>query len=937
MILAAQTGARVLDERFTLSGANLHLDILAEGRFVAAELVNRREVVVAVAPLVAIGTRHSGAFDLARVDVGDRYSIVLRAVSNERHGFGALLIRNAMMLGGADKAATAEFRVGSEERHARVGVDIARLGFYLAVSAAAAPGPKAAEKRGQQASAVRRSNASAAMETKLWSGFSVPALQALHQMIRAPEPADRYGAASALARWYVSTGEYARALEFIETRRTIGRSRIDSRETALLEAECLLALGEWKEARATLKRAMRLFGEADADLCLALANAAETDADRLAYINRPFLDHGLAPVRMREGARPAFEHLAAPEAVAASVDGPLVTVIVPVFNAAASLAVALRSLAEQTWANLEVIVVDDASTDNSLAVATAFAAGDSRFRVLSQPENQGAYCARNVGLAAAAGEYITCHDADDWSHPQKIELQMQSMRSRFGTLGSTTSWARVYPDMAFPSRLPPDCGYVYGNLSSFLFSAEVRRRLGRWDRVRASGDIEFMRRAEAAFGGGAFVGNLSRVPLSFALRLPTSLTQDRSTHDRTIFLGVRRTYLEAAARWRSTVASVDDLRFPPESEARAFPAPARFLPERAPPRRYDLVVGLDFNMVGGAYKSTMNYVHAALASGLRVALFQYPFFRLQVSQPLNPRILDLAAAGTVDIVDAGEPVVTDTLLFGYPVMLRYPLDDPPRVDFRHLVVIVNQMAYRLHGRRDAQYAPDEVARNLRAAYGTEGTWVPISGLVRRLMRDIPGYPPAHRETWTPLIDVTALSAAPLSWRGDTRALPVVGRHSRDHYTKWPSTREAILAAYCADRACTVRLLGGIAKALEVVGRQPANWEAFAFDTVNVEQFLDDIDFFIHYPHEDYIEEFGRAVVEAMAAGRPVLLAPVFRETFGEAALYPEPADVWPVIERLWRDRAAYLGRAEAGRAFIAANCGYDRLIGRLKNLDPPSV
>jgi glycosyltransferase involved in cell wall biosynthesis len=89
---------------------------------------------------------------------------------------------------------------------------------------------------------------------------------------------------------------------------------------------------------------------------------------------------------------------------------------------------------------------------------------------------------------------------------------------------------------------------------------------------------------------------------------------------------------------------------------------------------------------------------------------------------------------------------------------------------------------------------------------------------------------------------------------------------------------------------------------------------------------------VHYPHEDRIEEFGRAPIEAMAAGVPVILPPAFQETFGAAVLYAEPEAVWDTIQDLWRDEQAYLARARGGRDFVLQHCGYDQLVKRLENL-----
>ncbi len=99
---------------------------------------------------------------------------------------------------------------------------------------------------------------------------------------------------------------------------------------------------------------------------------------------------------------------------------PLVSVIIPCFNTAAFLSKAVQSVLAQTMPDMELIVVDDGSTDSTAAVVHSFS--DQRITYIYQ-ENQGLASARNTGLRAARGEYIAFLDADDWFLPPKLERQ----------------------------------------------------------------------------------------------------------------------------------------------------------------------------------------------------------------------------------------------------------------------------------------------------------------------------------------------------------------------------------------------------------------------------------------------------------------------------------------------------------------------------------
>ena len=109
-----------------------------------------------------------------------------------------------------------------------------------------------------------------------------------------------------------------------------------------------------------------------------------------------------------------------------SVSGPLVSIIVPVHNAAASLHRALRSVLSQTLTDYELILVDDCSADESIEMLKKYGELDERVRLFSTSRNSGPGAARNVGLKNARGRYIAFLDADDFWVRNKLELQVRS-------------------------------------------------------------------------------------------------------------------------------------------------------------------------------------------------------------------------------------------------------------------------------------------------------------------------------------------------------------------------------------------------------------------------------------------------------------------------------------------------------------------------------
>lgn len=98
-----------------------------------------------------------------------------------------------------------------------------------------------------------------------------------------------------------------------------------------------------------------------------------------------------------------------------------VTVLVAVYNTAQYLPKCLDSLLAQTHKDIQVICIDDASTDSSLQTLRRYSDSDSRIEVIALPENHGQSYARNRGLAKASGDYVCFLDSDDWLSPDALE------------------------------------------------------------------------------------------------------------------------------------------------------------------------------------------------------------------------------------------------------------------------------------------------------------------------------------------------------------------------------------------------------------------------------------------------------------------------------------------------------------------------------------
>src|SRR5699024_4661542 len=133
-----------------------------------------------------------------------------------------------------------------------------------------------------------------------------------------------------------------------------------------------------------------------------------------------------APVSTEERvAKPAQKAAASPRP---AVDEPLLAVIIPAYNVSEYLEQCVRSVLAQSFDSMEIVIVDDGSTDDSLAKARKLAATDLRISIIAQ-ENAGLGAARNVGIEATSAPFLTFVDSDDLVTPSAYEAMMSSLQS----------------------------------------------------------------------------------------------------------------------------------------------------------------------------------------------------------------------------------------------------------------------------------------------------------------------------------------------------------------------------------------------------------------------------------------------------------------------------------------------------------------------------
>lgn len=289
-----------------------------------------------------------------------------------------------------------------------------------------------------------------------------------------------------------------------------------------LRAALLLRVGRSAQAAGILREAVQA-GKANQqpELNLLMSNAEPgSHLQQLARMNAFLAAYSLTPLTLRDASLPPGQMNMRSDEPHSFIRGPLVSVLMTAFQSGKRIEFAIASLLAQTYRDIEVVVVDDASSDDTEDVVRALAARDPRVIYVRLPCNVGTFVAKSIGLRRSSGEFVTCHDSDDWSHPMRIERQIHPLLENAQLVFTTSQWVRIQDDGAYYAR--PVHPLMRMNPASPMFRKnKVLAQAGGWDAVRTGADSEFLARLKLVFGRRA----MHRVvqPLTFGAHRPDSL------------------------------------------------------------------------------------------------------------------------------------------------------------------------------------------------------------------------------------------------------------------------------------------------------------------------------------------------------------------------------------------------------------------------------
>ncbi|MGJ8547361.1 MAG: glycosyltransferase family 2 protein [Sulfitobacter sp.] len=289
-----------------------------------------------------------------------------------------------------------------------------------------------------------------------------------------------------------------------------------------------------------------------------------------------YLGHfDLPPLTLTAQEGPLLTRLGAASSGPQSGDA-LISVLMPVWNAETTVAAAAASILTQSWGNLELIIVDDSSSDGTWAALRQIAARDDRVRIMRNPENVGPYVSKNRALQAAQGAWITGQDGDDWSHPLRLENHMKAARAAQLQV-SVGRMVRIQPDGQIGTMVQSDyCpdGVARRASISALFARDVlTHQLGYWDSVRAGADSEMLSRARLLLGDG--FAELDQITM-ICLDLAGSLTNHAvvgARKGRAIENHPRSQYRDAWLAWHQSAPPLEALFMPFPQRDRPYPCP----------------------------------------------------------------------------------------------------------------------------------------------------------------------------------------------------------------------------------------------------------------------------------------------------------------------------------------------------------------------------
>lgn len=667
-------------------------------------------------------------------------------------------------------------------------------------------------------------------------------------------------------------------------------SALGSRDLILF-SEILELQGKYKEAVALCQReSKRMQAPLQTEFTIAnqLRRQEGNYEDWLHHVSAVYKRKGLPGLRLQDqDLKLSIDNLASDLAEPRTINGPKITVIVPTFEGATRIDTTLRSLVNQSWKNIEIIVVDDGSSPENTCELRDICGKYEDVLLLEQGENRGAYPARNLGLQHSTGQYVTVHDDDDWSHPEKLAIQVQYLIDNPKVKACVSRHIRVTEDMKF-TRINSNPKYIQANYSSLMLERSMIEALGGWHEINRGADEEFKKRVERF--GDTKVATVCPLPLSFT-----------RTHDQSLTAGeISRGYQDPSRLFyhASFTRAHKKMTWPSQETVQGISTPANM---RAGMRRkhlglFDMVVAADFSLEDFQQHKVLRDARIAADNGLRVGLLNLFSPHSDASGVPSEETLLLAEHPNIEVLSLKDSASVSKMIVPDPSVLQF----------------VENLACNLEVVTLAILWRESVASEFRKLYDE-------STVVRNAENLFPGveiesFNSPGKRIWQSALTLKTESSSAREWRD----IPVVGRYSdrkNSQKTMWPAQLSDIRAIYGQNSLWQVLMYGSAPSLSEKATGILSASHYVAPESQDFAKFLDSIDFWIPFGEEQGLS-LVEGVLEAQASGKVVILPYRYRSVFGSSAIYSSPKNIAGVITRLWRDKFLYQEQADRGLAFV---------------------
>lgn len=330
--------------------------------------------------------------------------------------------------------------------------------------------------------------------------------------------------------------------------------------------------GEHEAARSSISKSL-LRWPASNDVYITASQIeknAENTTMQLEHINAMLGLHALHPVHSSSPTHAITPEYLSTASTVPVQDSRLVSIVMTTYKQDPFLDAAIASILNQSYQNIELVIVDDCSPDDNFSYLQQLAENDARIRVFQMSENGGTYLAKNFGMTQAQGEFIGFMDSDDYCHAQRIEFQVASLDAHPKVMGVTHDYFRIDESSDIEFR---GIGALRMACISLLIRREVVDEIGFFDSLRVGADTEYIERIEANYGKDRRLR--LRIPSMFMMLHSSSLTGGGPFHIswRSV-TGHRLQHHRSFRAWhRKIKAGMSDSFVPRKIHVRPFEAP----------------------------------------------------------------------------------------------------------------------------------------------------------------------------------------------------------------------------------------------------------------------------------------------------------------------------------------------------------------------------